>query len=153
VGQAYTVTAIVSVVAPGTGTPTGTITVSDGTNLGTITLPATTVSMPGASVGVKTLTATYNGDASYNPSISPAAQHIVNPEFSTATITLLLNGSMQVDFLGNPTATYRVQSTESLLGTIVWTTRATRTADSLGRFQFTDAVPLPPVRFYRGITP
>ena len=63
IGQQYAVTAGVTVNSPGGGTPTGTIIVSDGATTCAITLPATSCNLPSTSVGVKTLTATYNGDA------------------------------------------------------------------------------------------
>ncbi len=88
IGQQYAVTANVTVNSPGAGTPTGSITVSDGTNNCTITLPATSCNLPSTSVGAKTLTATYNGDASYN--VSPASAgvpHQVNKADTTTTIT------------------------------------------------------------------
>jgi hypothetical protein len=88
VGQNYTVNAGVSVVAPGSGVPTGTITISDGTNTGTITLPATSCTMPSTSAGAKTLTATYNGDANFNASApSAGVSHTVNKAGTTTTIT------------------------------------------------------------------
>ena len=87
-GQNYAVTASVAANAPGSGTPTGTITVTDGTNNCTITLPATSCNLPGTSVGAKTLTATYNGDASYNASPpSAGVPHTVSKADVTVTIT------------------------------------------------------------------
>jgi hypothetical protein len=87
-GQNYAVTASVAANSPGGGTPTGTITVTDGTNNCTITLPATSCDLPSTSVGPKTLTATYNGDANYNAS-SPSAgvPHTVNKADTVTTIT------------------------------------------------------------------
>ncbi len=88
IGQNYAVTASVSVSSPGAGTPTGTITVSDGTNNCTITLPATSCNLPSTSVGAKTLTATYNGDANFNGSgPSAGVPHTVNKADVTVTIT------------------------------------------------------------------
>lgn len=87
-GQNYAVTASVSVNSPGSGTPTGTITVTDGTNNCTITLPGTSCNLPSTSVGVKTLTATYSGDANYNGSgPSAGVSHTVNKADVTVTIT------------------------------------------------------------------
>ena len=79
VGQAYAVTASVAVNAPGAGTPTGAITVSDGTDACTITLPATSCNLTSTTTGGKTLTATYNGDTNFNPSpASAGVAHTVN---------------------------------------------------------------------------
>ncbi len=88
IGQNYAVTAGVAVNSPGSGTPTGTITVTDGTNNCTITLPGTSCNLPSTSVGVKTLTATYSGDANYNGSgPSPGVSHAVNKADAVTTIT------------------------------------------------------------------
>jgi hypothetical protein len=80
---------VVSVVAnpPGGGTPTGTVTVSDGTG-GTcmITLPATSCNLTSTSPGMKTITATYPGDANYNGS-SDTESHQVNKADVTVSIT------------------------------------------------------------------
>lgn len=79
VGQAYAVTASVAVNSPGAGTPTGTITVSDGSQTCTITLPATSCNLTSTTAGNKTLTATYNGDANFNQSpASAGVMHTVN---------------------------------------------------------------------------
>jgi uncharacterized protein (TIGR03437 family) len=88
IGQNYAVTASVSVSSPGSGTPTGSITVTDGTNNCTITLPSTSCNLPSTSVGAKTLTATYSGDGNYNGSgPSAGVAHQVNKADVVATIT------------------------------------------------------------------
>ena len=86
-GQAYTVTANVVPIPPGMGTPTGTITVSDGTG-GTcvITLPAASCVLTSTTAGAKTLTATYSGDANFNGSTSAGVPHTVNKADTTAAI-------------------------------------------------------------------
>ncbi len=90
-GQPYTVTAGISVSAPGAATPTvptGTITVSDGSQTCTITLPATTCMLTSTTAGAKTLTATYNGDTNFNASpASAGVVHTVNKANTTTTIT------------------------------------------------------------------
>jgi hypothetical protein len=71
-GQSLTFTATVSVNPPGSGTPTGTVTFTDGaTTLGTVTVGAggtavLTTSALGA--GAHAVNATYNGDANFRPS-------------------------------------------------------------------------------------
>lgn len=88
IGQNYAVTAGVTVTSPGSGTPTGTITVTDGTNSCLITLPATSCNLPSTSVGAKTLTATYSGDTNFNGSgPSAGVPHTVNKADATTTIT------------------------------------------------------------------
>ncbi|MBK9608491.1 MAG: Ig-like domain repeat protein [Betaproteobacteria bacterium] len=74
------VTVSLSVVPPGTGTPTGTITVSYGGDSCRITLPAAPASckLSPSSVGTKNLIATYGGDANFAGSMSAAVSHTVN---------------------------------------------------------------------------
>ena len=86
VGAPIAVTASVAVTAPGTGTPTGTITVSDGTASCLITLPATSCNLVPTSPGAKTLTATYAGDANFNGSTSPGVAHTVNNANSSTAL-------------------------------------------------------------------
>lgn len=69
-----------------------------------------------------------------------------------AKLELQPNGSMKVTFNGILGTSYHIQSCDNLAAGS-WTNRATVTADSLGRFEFTDPGPLPPQRFYRCVTP
>jgi len=86
-GEDIGVTWSVSVASPGGGTPTGTVTVSDGTDscldvavgAGACTFALTTT-------GSKTLTATYSGDANYAGD-SDIAPHTVNSASTTTAIT------------------------------------------------------------------
>jgi hypothetical protein len=87
IGQSYTVSASVAASAPGSGTPTGNVTVSDGTNTCTITLPATGCTLPSTAPGTKTLTASYAGDANFAGSTSTGAAHTVNQASTTTAIT------------------------------------------------------------------
>ncbi len=87
VGQSATVAYSVAVVAPGSGTPTGNITVSDGTVSCTGTVAAGQCTLTFTSAGAKTLTATYAGDANFNGSVSAGAAHTVNKADTTTTIT------------------------------------------------------------------
>jgi hypothetical protein len=87
VGQAVTINYSVAVVAPGTGTPAGNVTVSDGTDSCTGTAAAGTCSIIFSSPGEKTLTATYAGNANFNGSTSTTATHTVNKATTTTTIT------------------------------------------------------------------
>jgi hypothetical protein len=93
-GNPVTVTAMVAVVAPGAGTPTGEITVGDGgAGAGdscTIALPATSCSLTPSSAGSRTLSATYVPDAasaSYFNSSSGSATLVVNPSDQTIAFT------------------------------------------------------------------
>jgi len=72
VGESYDVSVQVSAVAPGTGVPTGTVTISDGTGIpGTCTATLTdgvgSCSLTSTSAGFKTITATYGGDPGFGP--------------------------------------------------------------------------------------
>ncbi len=60
------------VVAPGGGTPTGTVTLSDGSINCTIVLPASSCNLTFASFGSRTITAIYAGNANYIGSSSSA---------------------------------------------------------------------------------
>ncbi len=85
-GQSYTAGFTLNVTPPGAGTPTGTVTVTDGTGgTCTATLPATSCALSSATMGVKTLTFTYSGDANFNSS-SNTAGHLVNKANTTTTI-------------------------------------------------------------------
>jgi hypothetical protein len=93
VGQSYTVSWTVAVVAPGSGTPTGIVTVSDGTDTCNATLPATSCLLTSTTAGSpKTLTATYSGDANFNGS-SDTQTHNVNKVAATTTLASSQNPS------------------------------------------------------------
>ena len=72
VGQSVTVNYTVTTAS---GTPTGTVTISDGTVSCSGTLPATSCNLTLTSAGAKTLTATYSGDANFNGSTSDTEGH------------------------------------------------------------------------------
>jgi VCBS repeat-containing protein len=83
VGQSVTVNYSVSVTAPGAGTPSGNVVVSDGTDSATNSVGAGSCVLTPTTAGAKTLTVTYVGDGSFNASTNTTA-HTVNPA-STAT--------------------------------------------------------------------
>jgi hypothetical protein len=87
IGQAYTVTVALAVTAPGAGTPTGSIGVSDGSATCSITLPATTCALTSTTSGNKTLVAVYAGDASFLTSTSPGVSHVVDKHATITTIS------------------------------------------------------------------
>ena len=88
VGQAVTVNFSVAVNAPASGTPTGNVTVSDGTQSCTGTVAAGTCNITFTSAGAKSLTATYAGDTNFNGSTStPSTPHTVNKAATTTSIT------------------------------------------------------------------
>ena len=86
VGAGYTVSWNVTVNAPGSGTPTGNVTVSDGTVSCAAAAVAGGCSLASTSAGAKTLTATYAGDTNFNTSSGTTA-HTVNKANTTTTIT------------------------------------------------------------------
>jgi len=87
VGEPVTVTYTVTANPPGSGTPTGNVTVSDGVNNCTGTVAAGSCSITLSTSGVRTLTATYAGDANFNGSVSSSASHTVNKAGTTTTLT------------------------------------------------------------------
>ena len=86
-GQAVNVTWSVPVTAPGTGTPTGNVTVSDGVDSCTAAVAAVSCNVTLTTVGARQLTITYAGDANYLGSASGPVAHTVNPAATVTTIT------------------------------------------------------------------
>ena len=86
-GQAYTVSFSVAAVSPGSGSPDGSVTVSDGsaTCFGTLTGGSGSCSLASLSIGSKTLTATYSGSSNFNSS-SGSAAHSVQTAATSLTI-------------------------------------------------------------------
>jgi CSLREA domain-containing protein/uncharacterized repeat protein (TIGR01451 family) len=85
-GAAVTVTYTVTPNAPGAGTPTGTVTVTDGVDSCTGTVAAGSCSVTLHTSGVRTLIATYSGDANFLSSSSTGTAHLVDTP-PTATVT------------------------------------------------------------------
>ena len=78
----------VTVNAPGTGTPTGNVTVSDGVDSCTASVAAGTCNITLTTAGARSLTATYVGDGNFNTSTStPGTPHPVNKADTTTSIT------------------------------------------------------------------
>jgi len=86
-GEPVTFTFAVAVNPPGSGTPTGTVTVSDGTQSCEASVAAGSCSIAFSSAGVRNVTASYAGDASFNSSVSSAVTQTVNPAPTSTTIT------------------------------------------------------------------
>jgi hypothetical protein len=84
-GQAVTVIFSLAANEPGLGVPQGTVTVSDGIGNCVATLPVMSCNLTLISPGVKNLTATYSGDANFNPSTSTAVAQTVNNLVPTIT--------------------------------------------------------------------
>lgn len=86
-GQTVTVTYTVTVNAPGMGTPTGTVTISDGVNSCVASVATGSCNLALTTVGARTLTATYSGDANFSGSVSAGVPHQVNPANTSTLIT------------------------------------------------------------------
>jgi len=128
IGQAVTLTAVVSPVAPGTGVPTGTVTFRDGaTVLATVTLANGSASL---AVGSHSLTAAYSGGGNFLASTSAIVIHTVNPgSTSTAltstpnpstlgqTVTLNATVSAVAPAVGVPTGTVTFRDGATVIGT------------------------------------
>src|SRR5207245_3461749 len=90
-------TATVTATAPGTGTPTGTVTFKDGaTPLATNTLSSgqATFATSSLSVASHTISAVYNGDLNFNSSTSPNLTQTVNKDSTTTSLVSSPNPSV-----------------------------------------------------------
>ena len=89
-GQSISFTASVAAVAPGTGTPTGSVTFFDGsTTLSTVTLTAgvATYTTTKLATGQHTITAAYNGNSTFAISTSAALTQTVNQDHTSTVVT------------------------------------------------------------------
>ena len=132
-GQSVTFTATVAAVAPGSGTPTGTVKFKNGaTVLGTGTLGGgkATFSTSVLAVGPHSITAVYGGSANYNTSTSTVLTETVNKAASSTKLTSSLNPSTlgkSVTFTitvvtvapgsGTPTGTVTLKNGATAVGT------------------------------------
>ena len=90
IGQPVTLMATVSVLAPGTGTPTGNVVFKDGTTvIGTVPLSGGKASLPMTytSTGSHSFTAVYAGNANDLGSTSTASALTVNPDSTSTALT------------------------------------------------------------------
>jgi hypothetical protein len=134
VGQPVKITASVSAVAPGSGTPTGTVTFTDGgTTIGTATLSSgqTSISLSTLTVGSHSIAATYQGDSNFTAGVSAAfSQSILslppttttlssssNPALFGQSVTLTATVVPTPPGSGTPTGTVSFQDGATVLGT------------------------------------
>ena len=105
VGQAVTINFTVAAVSPGSGTPSGNVTVSDGQGdncTATAAVGSCSISFPAS--GTKTLSAIYAGDSNFATSSSANSSHTINAAATTTTITAhtpnlsLVNQPITVNF-------------------------------------------------------
>ena len=99
-GEVVTFTATVAASAPGAGTPTGTVTFTDGAgtlctsalNDGSPNQATCTASFPG--VGSNPVTATYNGDSNFTGSASSPTAESISAARTTATLSANVSSSV-----------------------------------------------------------
>ena len=132
-GQSVAFTATVAALAPGSGTPTGTVTFKNGaTVLATATLSSgrATFSTSALAVGSHSITAVYGGSIDYGTSTSSVLTQAVNKAASSTTVTSSLNPSTlgkSVTFTitvvtvapgsGTPTGTVTLKNGAATVGT------------------------------------
>ncbi len=137
-GQSVTLTATISAVSPGAGTPTGTVEFFSGaTSLGTATLSSGTATLQSTTIptGTDTLTAKYKGDTNFAASTSPGVSQTITP---TASSTTALSSSASSTVFGQqvtltakvtpsssssitPSGTVQFYSGSTLLGSAILT--------------------------------
>jgi hypothetical protein len=144
-GQSITFTASVTVTPPGSGTPTGTVTFTDGaTTLGTGTLSAGQATFATSSLvqGSHSITAVYGGDAKFGGSTSaPLNQTVLvatttnvissaNPSVPNQSVTFTATVSASS---GTPTGTVTFKDGSNALGTAMLAgSQATFSTSALG---------------------
>jgi hypothetical protein len=148
--QPVTFTATVRAVAPGAGTPTGTVVFLDGTTeLGRAALDGNgvaTFTYGGLDVGSHDITASYLGDANFSGITSPAVIQVVSASL-TATTTVAVSSSPAAVYGQAVTFTATVMprsGTATPTGTVTFLDGATvlgmGTLDASGRATFTTAL-------------
>jgi len=129
-GQAVTFTAMVKS-ATGSGTPTGTVTFNDGATVlgpGTLSGGTATLTTSGLGAGVHSITAVYDGDASFASSTSPVLMQTVNKAASSTSVVssnsasnrgaaVTFTATVTSSATGTPTGTVTFQDAAATLGT------------------------------------
>ncbi len=134
-GQSVTLTATVSVIAPGAGTPTGTVTFSDGsTALGTASLSSGQATLAATAsvintVGTHTITAQYGGGTAFAVSSGTGAVTITKAG-TTTSLSSMSPGTVAFGQSVNMTATVLINSPGS--GTMTGTVSFRDNAAALG---------------------
>ena len=95
-GKSVTFTATVTTVAPGLGSPTGTVNFLDGatplaSNVALNGAGVATFTTTSLSIGTHSITAVYSSDANFNASTSPAVSQVVNKASTTTALTSSAN--------------------------------------------------------------
>jgi hypothetical protein len=126
------------------GTPTGNVTVSDGTATCIGTVAAGGCTLTPLTAGAKTLTATYAGDLNFNGSTSPGVSHTVNaaaaPSASRSSVTAAPSPITASNGASFSTITVTVRDAfDNLVSGATVTLSATGTANTLTPSGTTDA--------------
>ncbi len=146
-----------SIVVPGAGTPTGTVTLSDGVDSCVAILPETGCAIGFSSDGSKTITATYAGDDNFLESISPGFDYTLRPY---ADLSITKDNGQSQSVIGQkmtytivvanagPSAVAGVQVTDAppaALTAVSWSCQASPGAScgSMGGGDLNDRVTLP----------
>jgi hypothetical protein len=130
-GQSVTFTATVTAVAPGSGTPTGSVTFKDGLTVlgsGGLVSGKAVFSTSALTVGAHSITADYAGSVDYDTSVSSVLTQTVNKAATATTMTSSPNPStlgQTVTFKvtvtavggGTPTGTVTLKDGSTTLGT------------------------------------
>lgn len=117
VGQNVSVSAQVGVVAPGTGTPDGTVTIQAAGSTATcsFTLPASTCNLPIENAGSRPLTASYSGSSNFNAATSAAVPHAVSKANTSISV---VSDTPDPSASGSPvTVTFQLQVSAPGAGT------------------------------------
>ncbi len=110
-GQAVTFTATMAAVAPGSGTPTGTVTFEDGAAVlgtGSLSSGVATLTSTSLAVGTHSIVAVYSGDSDFTTSTSSSLSEMVAQAATTTTLTKSSTGviatGQSVTFSATPAA-------------------------------------------------
>jgi hypothetical protein len=146
-GQAIALTATVTAAGGGTGTPTGSVTFTDGAStIGTAALDASgkaVLNSVGLSAGAHTITASYAGDNNFDPSSTAGAGSVSQVVNQSSTLTSLVS-SVNPSVFGQAvvlSATVAASSGSGIpSGTVTFTDGSTSlgsgTLDSAGKASF-----------------
>ena len=131
VGQSVTVSFSVAVVPPAVGAPTGTVTVTDGLTSCSAPVAAGSCALTFASAGTRVLTATYSGDANFNPSGSAGTPYEVVAASATVFLPVVLRSGtpdLEVSAFSIQPAKTSYQAGEPVLVSVTITNRGDGTA-------------------------
>ena len=141
-GQSVVITASISAVAPGAGTPTGTVAFSEGaTNLGSAnpTNGQASLTLSALAIGSHSITASYAGDGNFNSSSSTLAQTVnkgstattlsssANPSTLSQSVTFTATVNVVAPGAGTPTGSVTFNDGTNSLATVSLSSSGTAT--------------------------